>query len=232
MNSSMKLSSDGGRPRRTAHEYVKETLRQAILRGSLRGGTRLVQADIASELDVSTTPVREALRDLATDGLIEFDAHRGAIVHQVSYEEIQEIHDICKLLEPEAMRRVTTVLSDERIDEAERLVERMEEEHDPGVWADLNRRFHGLLVEQLQEKHFRAILRTMRDNSAIYVALAAAERDEQVTEANEGHREILDALRRRDEEHVARLSREHLELTIRTLEQSREALEGRAQPAG
>lgn len=221
----MDLSADGAPARRTAHEYVKDTLRQAILRGTLAGGTRLVQADIARELQVSTTPVREALRDLATEGLITLDAHRGAIVHRMSYDELREIHDICHLLEPEAMRRVAAVITPEAIARAESLASQMDDEPDPAAWAELNRQFHGLLVEQITEHHFRDILRTMRDSSAMYVALAITERDGQKAEANVGHREILAALRRQDGEAVARLSREHLELTIRTLESSRDRLE-------
>ena len=62
----------------SAHELARETLRQAILRGQLPGGARLVQADLAVHLRVSTTPVREALRDLATEGLIVLDRHWGA----------------------------------------------------------------------------------------------------------------------------------------------------------
>ena len=60
--------------RRTAHEFVKDSLRRAILRGELSGGARLIQSELASTLNVSTTPVREALRDLATEGLITLDA--------------------------------------------------------------------------------------------------------------------------------------------------------------
>lgn len=211
-------------PRRTAHEYVKDTLRQAILRGALQGGTRLVQADIAKELSVSTTPVREALRDLANEGLVRLDVHRGAIVHEMSYDELREIHDICMLLEPEAMRRVADVITDDVMDRAEHLADEMDHETDAGRWAELNRQFHGLLVEQLSGQHFREILRTMRNSSAMYVARALTERHDQQDEANVGHREILAALWARDAETVARLSQEHLELTIRALEASREAL--------
>src|SRR5690349_18480778 len=107
--------------RKTAHEYVKDSLRQAILRGAIPGGTRLVQADVASELQVSTTPVREALRDLATEGLIRLDPHRGAIVSQLSYGEAVEIQQICKLLEPEAMRQAALAITDDTLKQAHAL---------------------------------------------------------------------------------------------------------------
>jgi len=73
---------------RTAHEFVKESLRRAILRGDLSGGERLIQADLATMLNVSTTPVREALRDLATEGLITLDRHRGGVVREPDWAEI------------------------------------------------------------------------------------------------------------------------------------------------
>ena len=80
--------------RQTAHEYVREVLRRAILSGDIPVGSRLVQAELATTLEVSTTPVREALRDLASEGLIQFDPHRGAVVSELSGEELQEIYEI------------------------------------------------------------------------------------------------------------------------------------------
>lgn len=65
----------------TAYEHVLQTLRRAILDGDLVGGARLIQSEIAGALEVSKTPVREALRELASDGLVNLDAHRGGIVH-------------------------------------------------------------------------------------------------------------------------------------------------------
>src|SRR3954463_7117301 len=67
---------------RTAHRTVTDRLREAILSGELPGGTRLVRPERAGSLGVGVTPVREALRDLVGEGLIEFDPYRGATVHE------------------------------------------------------------------------------------------------------------------------------------------------------
>src|SRR5690242_7828107 len=91
------LAISGGR--RTAHEFVRESLRRAILRGDLTGGERLIQADIAATLEVSTTPVREALRDLAAEGLISLDRHRGGVVRGLNWEDMEEIRKIRHQLE-------------------------------------------------------------------------------------------------------------------------------------
>jgi DNA-binding GntR family transcriptional regulator len=98
----LQLGDQLASPRRTAHEYVRNSLREGILRGSLVGGTRLVQSEIASELEVSTTPVREALRDLATEGLVQLDAHRGAVVLQLGGPRLGDgpLGDVTAMTEP------------------------------------------------------------------------------------------------------------------------------------
>ncbi len=185
-----------------------------------------MQKDVARDLQVSTTPVREALRDLATEGLIRLDPHRGAIVHQLSYDETREIHDICKLLEPEAMKQATRCITEDTLAEAEALIEQMADEKDPGRWADLNRQFHGVVIRDISSKYLLDILRTLRDTAAMYVGVAIQERPGQTAEANEHHREFIEVLRTGNARRAAELSRRHLDLTIRTLEESRHVLDG------
>jgi DNA-binding GntR family transcriptional regulator len=211
----IELPTDGSR--RTAHELVRDTLRQAILRGTLPGGLRLVQAEIAAQLEVSTTPVREALRDLATEGLIRLDAHRGAIVRELESSEVEEIYDLRKLLEPEALRRATRNITPEELAYAASLQAQMDTETDAGVWADLNRDFHATLVKAARAPRLIAILQNLRDSAAPYVGLSLQASAEQRRLANEHHRQILDAMRAGDADTAVAVAVEHLDSTTQIL---------------
>ena len=209
-------------PRQTAHEYVREALRGAILGGELLGGSRLIQADIARELGVSTTPVREALRDLATEGLVRLDAHRGGVVQSLTFEDLEEIHELCRILEPEAMRQVVEVVGDDVIADAGELAAAMREESGAARWTELNRQFHAIIVVAIPSKRLRTLLRGLRDSAAPYVALAIRARGEdQFATANEQHAAILEALASRDGDRCADLTRTHVDLTMQALSQAR-----------
>lgn len=158
--------------RQTAHEFVRETLRHAILNGDLPGGTRLVQAELAELLEVSTTPVREALRDLAATGLIRFDPHRGGVVGEVAPKELEEIYDIRMLLEVHAMRLATQNRNQEVIDRARTIHEKMLAEDDFADWVMLNRDFHLTIYEAADSPRLLEILQGLLDASTMYVSAA------------------------------------------------------------
>lgn len=210
-------------PRQTAHEFVRDALRGQILRGDLEGGTRLVQTEIARELGVSTTPVREALRDLATEGLVRLDAHRGGIVNKLTFDDLREIHELCRLVEPEAMRRVVAVVDERLLASARGLTDQMEVEDDPVRWTELNRDFHASLLDAIPSERQRLLLRGLRDSAAPYVALAIRSRGaDQFHTANRQHLEILEALTAGDADRCAQLTRTHVDLTLTALEGARD----------
>ena len=204
--------------RRTMHEYVYSTVRKAILDGQLTGGTRLVQADIASTMGVSTTPVREALRDLASEGLIRFDPHRGAVVHELEFAELEEILGLRSILEPEAIRRAWPKITDQLVDEVEAIHHRIGAATSTSDFVALNGRFHGLVFDQAEAPRLLAILESLTAPWVMYVS-AALNQDEQHRErAARGHSEILDALRERDLDAVINATVDHLSITHQTLE--------------
>lgn len=205
---------------RTAHEFVRRTLRAAVVDGTLPAGARLVQADLAQQLGVSTTPVREALRDLATEGLIMLDPHRGALVRTLDIDELREIYDLRLALEPMMVRRVISTMTPERLDRAAALQRRMEEPCEPTTWSDLNRDFHAVLSEPDDSSRLASILAGLRDSAAPYVARSLVSRPEQVPEANAEHAELLDLYRGGDVARAVELTLSHLRATVRAIEEA------------
>lgn len=203
-----------GGGRRTAHEFVKDSLRRAILRGDLSGGARLIQADLAATLSVSTTPVREALRDLATEGLITLDRHRGGVVRELNWQEMEEIRLIRQQLEPLAVRLVVERLTDEELAEAERLSQRMAKERDLGDWVELNTQFHLVFHRSTGVGRLTSILKGFEESSAVYVAQAQRWHPEIRRRANDEHQALIDAFRARDERRAASVMRGHAAMPI------------------
>ena len=203
---------------RTAHQYVHDTLREAILSGEIPAGSRLVQADIATQLEVSTTPVREALRDLATEGLVRFDPHRGAIVRELDWEEVREIYQLRQLLEPLAIRLAIARMSDEELQAANELALQMESESSPGRWVELNRAFHGLFADSARSPRLQSILAGLRDGAAVYVALSLRYQPSGIPRANVDHRALLDAFQQRDADQAASIELRHLASTMAAIE--------------
>ncbi|HZD00827.1 MAG TPA: GntR family transcriptional regulator [Actinomycetes bacterium] len=205
------------RQRLTAHELVRETLRRAILSGLLPGGTRLVQADIAAQLSVSTTPVREALRDLAGEGLIRIDAHRGAVVHELDMSELEELYEIRKALEPLGLRKTLERLTDAELSAAAALQERMDQETDAGAWTELNWRFHTLIQQPAHSPRLSALIKSLQDASAQYVGHSLLKVSGRMNEGNAEHHGILDALGARDADRAAKILHDHLDRTLKAI---------------
>ena len=199
---------------RTAYEFALQRLRSAILSGQIAGGTHLIQANIADELGVSTTPVREALRQLASEGIVDFDTYRGVVVKSVDHAEMLEIYDLRFLLEPRCMELAAEQISDEALQRAEDLYRQMEAEHDLGTWADLNREFHQQLCNSADAPRLVTILQGLHAADALYVSVGLRILPRPLEAGNRQHRDLLDALKRRDPEGAANASRAHIQATI------------------
>ena len=211
------------RQARTAHEYVRRTLRSAVLDGSLPGGTRLVQSELAQQLGVSTTPVREALRDLATEGLVVLDPHRGALVRALDLDEVRELYQLRMTLEPLMVQRMMSSITPEQLASAEQLQRRMEQPCDASTWAELNRDFHAIFSQGDEESRLGKILAGLRDSAAPFVALSLAARPQQVPDANAEHAAMLNLYREGDIEQAIDLTIRHLESTLKAIEEAHAA---------
>jgi DNA-binding GntR family transcriptional regulator len=198
----------------TAHRTVADRIRKAILAGELPGGTRLVQAELAQSLAVSVTPVREALRDLIAEGLVDFDAFRGATVHPTTLEELEEIYDLRKTLVPIAVRAGVKEITPAELDEAAALARAMKTEPDPAEWIALNRRFHSVLDTASRRPRLQEILTRLADLSALYVGVTISGVKGRRARADKDHTAMIAAYRDGDSQRAVDLALAHLEDTV------------------
>lgn len=208
----------GGIPRRTAHEQVLEQLRGAILGGALAPGTPLVLSELSAQLGVSRTPIREAIRDLTAEGLVDFDSYRSSVVHTPTLAEAQEVYELRLLLEPVAVRRAVERVSDPQLKRARTIHERMLRTRDLGAWVQLNSEFHATLLGPRDSPRLLAIIAALRNAAAIQVSLSLRAEGSQLDEANREHGLILDAYGQRDAERAVELTCGHLRSTLEVIE--------------
>jgi DNA-binding GntR family transcriptional regulator len=129
-------SSETGDHVLPAAEQATRSLREEILSGAIASGTRLGEAELATRLSVSRTPIREALSRLAAEGLVEIQPNRGARVATWSTGQLREIFELRLLLEPAAVRMAVPKLDAGQLDELDDLT----------AMVELNRRFHGTFI--------------------------------------------------------------------------------------
>lgn len=213
---------DTDNARRTAHEYARDALRRAILRGELVTGAHVPQVAWAKRLQLSTTPVREALRDLAAEGIVQLDAHRGAFVSQLTFEQVAEIYRIRKILEPAALREAAHLNTPVTLARADRLLRALGDQTNVGHWTELHCEFHDTLLADLRSRRMLHTVRSLRDSVAPYVAAARLRHGIVAVHATE-HRDLLDAMRARDADRVASIALQHLESTMAALRADRAA---------
>lgn len=210
------LADNGHRPK-TNQDWVYETVRQAIMRGTVAPGTRLNQSELAAELSMSTTPVREALRRLAGDGLVRIDSYRGAIVRELDKSDLEEVYELRLILEPLATRKAAERITEQELDAAERLWEKMNDPTDADIWVETNRDFHAIFAGAAQSPNLFPILKSLRDHAAPYVRLSITLDGTIPKSSNEEHRQLLDACRRRDGDLAAAIEERHLRATLQAV---------------
>jgi DNA-binding GntR family transcriptional regulator len=140
-------------PPQTASERAYIELRQRILDGRLPAGRRLKETELASEIGVSRTPVRDALRRLSAEGLLDFRPNAGATVAVWSETQIEHVFRIRAMLEPYASEIAASQIRDDEVEALRRLCAVMEEAARRETQADLdtlaaaNARFHRIVID-------------------------------------------------------------------------------------
>ncbi len=193
------------------YEQVAERLRARILAHTLPPGTWIDEQALAAEFGISRTPLREALKVLAAEGLVTMKLRRGAYVTEVSERDLTEVFHLLALLESDAATTVATRASDAELAELDALHQALEANvGDRDAFFSANERFHMRLLEiagnrwtQLMVNDLRKVMKLNRHHSLFKQGRLEASLDE--------HRQILAALKARDATRVQRLMRAHID---------------------
>ena len=205
--SSIKVS--GPIPAHLARSVIEETLRAAILDGRIPCGAALRQQDLADLFGVSRMPVREALRQLEAQSLLNVIAHKGAVVAPLVQGDAVETYALRILLESEALRLSIPLLTSEDFQQAARYIDELETQHDYTEIGRLNRLFHMSLYSKAPN---RRLLKLVDDglNEEERFLRFNLEAMGLGKLSQEDHRAMLRAVEDRDVERSVKMLEQHL----------------------
>lgn len=183
---------------KTRTQLVVEAIRKKILFGEIKAGEPLRQAALAEELNVSRIPVREALLQLEAEGLVNFEAHKGATASEISSEQVCEVFELRALLESELLRHSIKHLTEQDFIDAEGILIELEKAMAEGdamiATGELNTLFHDKLYCRADRPQTAEIVINLNQSCGRYVRMHILLAGGIETAPHE-HRELLDLAR-------------------------------------
>ncbi len=194
-------------------EIVFESLREAIIGAVLKPGERLMEIQLAEEMGVSRTPVREAIRKLELEGFVVMIPRKGAYVAGISLKDIADVFEIRSALEALAAGLAAERITEEELEQMERLLVRKAEiieANDIDSIVEVDTDFHAILFKASRNEKLIQILSNLREQIQRFrtTSLAVPGR---MKEALEEHRKIVEALSERNVPLAGSLAAEHIE---------------------
>ena len=196
---------------RALYEEVAERLRQRIFQRELEPGSWIDELKIADELGISRTPLREALKVLAAEGLVTMKVRRGAYVTEVSEKDLIDVYHLLSLLEADAVAVVAQSGSEAALAELQALHDELEgATQDRDRFFEINERFHLRLLEladnrwrQQMVSDLRKVMKLNRHHSLFKAG--------RIEESLAEHRAVMQAIRARQPEAAAQSMRDHFD---------------------
>ena len=190
-------------------EFIANALREAIFQGEYKVNQPLRQDQIAKKLKVSKIPLREALVQLKSEGLVEFMPNRGAVVSGLSMAQIKEIFHMRIALENLAIANAVPVIPMRDLIRAQSVLEIIDNENDKRQWSDLNWEFHKTLYQSAQMPLLLNTVHTLHNNVSrflliYYDTLSGSDISQK------GHWDLLAAFKEKDVKHAQEILERHL----------------------
>ena len=179
---------------KTRTEHVLELIKEDILSGTLKSGEPLRQSNLADKYQVSRIPIREALLQLEAQGLVRVEAHKGAIVTEISLEEIDELFQLRAILEPHILTFAIPKMTKDCFTQCDVILTKLENALDNkkniDQWSEFNYEYHQCLYKQAELPHTLDLIDTLNTRSDRYIRLQLLYTDG-INKAEQEHRELL-----------------------------------------
>jgi DNA-binding GntR family transcriptional regulator len=203
----------------TLREKILENIRDAIISGTLKAGSRVSEPDLAERYGISRTPIREAFRQLESEGYLTVIPRRGAVVSEFSQKDVEEFYAIKSILEGYAARRACTKLTPKELERLQAINERLSElaeQNDIKSFFKIHGDFHDLFIRAADNEKLRELLTSLvtRFQRLRFMSLSLPGR---MRISVQEHEKIIDAFNRKDAEAAETLVRKNAEYGGRVL---------------
>ena len=198
---------------RPIREIAYEVLKHAIITGEIPSGERIVETDYAERLHISRTPLREALRKLERDGLVEYVLRRGVVVRAFTIADVEEIYTIRNALE---MLTLPAIIRNATAEDVASLKERLREMDEVMAHGDIEtlspmaRAFHSQLTALCRQNRILRVIEGQDEFITRFSAMAIRQENRR-SQAHEEHYKLVEYVEKRDLEHLEKLMRKHIE---------------------
>jgi DNA-binding GntR family transcriptional regulator len=193
-------------------ENAYEVIKRMILRGYFKPGERLVESQLSEKFGISRTPIREAIRRLAAEELVEITPRDGTKISMLTKNDIDEIYEIRDVLESFAAEKAASIITQKEIESLERLLKKSEQallEKDIRRMAQIDTKMHNLVSKFSKNNRLFQLIDVLCTNITRHRELIL-ETPGAGKEAIAGHREIINALKKRNKKAIRKSVHEHI----------------------
>ncbi|MQA92041.1 MAG: FCD domain-containing protein [Gemmatimonas sp.] len=193
-----------------ASAHAAETIRAAILDGTFEQGMRLKEEKLSRDLGISRTPIREALRTLQAEGLLDILPNHGATVRTYEAEDLADLHELRAVLEGFAAKRAASRITEAQLTRLQDVCKRFHElcdTDDVDSLVEANSTFHGLVIEAAGTRGLSDVVRSLYEPRMVSRLFHHSPRQRRMSDMY--HREVAAAISERDPERAGTLMSEH-----------------------
>ncbi len=201
---------------RPIREIAYEVLKKAIITGEIPAGERIVETDYADRLHISRTPLREALRKLERDGLVEYVMRRGVVVRAFTIDDVKEIYTIRNALEMLTLPSVIDNATPEDIAELREMLSQMDalvRQDDVESLSPLARAFHSRLTSICGQKRILRVIESQDEYIRRFSAMSIRQENRRGA-AHEEHHRLVDYIEARDLKSLTELMQHHIDRSM------------------